>query len=654
MWYVPISKEHTKLGQNEIKKRKAILFILLLLSCFTAFPFKSAQAQDPWYDTNWGFRISHTIRQTLETETNYDVLVNVFYGNITRFFDVSQRWTTISGNPTDRHTFQPVHDSKIQVVNLPLDGSVRKYLAYDSNEVGSEIRLYYTNDTTGLWYQFSGNPILGPTANEYRWPSTTWNGTHLNMFLCARTKTNIERWTSTDGENFTYQETVIDTASSGESTANSFIYLDPIGGWWHLYWHNASGANRYIHVRSASALEDLDSATDIQLAVKTISFGAAAMFYHDGKYFLLAEQDDASNVGWETIAYQGTSANGTFTECVNSPFLSQDEACATIFLTDDESKVLLFSNRDSVNWYQDTRYVYLNASIALDSKCKTDFGDILFTDDDGQTLLDYYMVEKTDGEYARFYVEVTDNITDAAQTIYLYYNNSGASTTSNGANTFRFFDDFSSSIDWSSKWQSTDQSHYSIEDGKLIVGLPTETMEMIQTNQSYSSIMIEISSRNNLTTSGGYLELTDAVATYRGSDNILLDWQGGQYYLTLGGVARTLNEEDLTNYHTKRYYLPSVGNALSEVWKSDGMVIAYERSPQYTTIYPSFFTFAAPHLLVDYIFIRNYTNPEPLRSWGSEEEQGVTGFSSKINKISNVFSINGIKTINISYINDVP
>jgi hypothetical protein len=81
-------------------------------------------------------------------------------------------------------------------------------------------------------------------------------------------------------------------------------------------------------------------------------------------------------------------------------------------------------------------------NVYLGSKCKTDFGDVRFTDDDQTTLLDYWMQEKVDSNYAIFWVEVADDLGTANRTIYIYYGKSDATTTSNGANTFDWFDDF--------------------------------------------------------------------------------------------------------------------------------------------------------------------------------------------------------------------
>jgi hypothetical protein len=80
--------------------------------------------------------------------------------------------------------------------------------------------------------------------------------------------------------------------------------------------------------------------------------------------------------------------------------------------------------------------VYLNRS------CTSDFGDVRFTDDDGSTLLDYWLEEKTDGANATFWVEVADDLTLYDVTIYVYYGNGAVSSVSSGVDTFLLFDDF--------------------------------------------------------------------------------------------------------------------------------------------------------------------------------------------------------------------
>jgi len=92
-------------------------------------------------------------------------------------------------------------------------------------------------------------------------------------------------------------------------------------------------------------------------------------------------------------------------------------------------------------------------NVYLGSKCRTDFGDVRFTDDDQTTLLDYWMQEKVDSNYAIFWVEVADDL-GTAGTIYIYYGKSVATTTSSGVNTFDFFDDFNDNSIDTTKWQT--------------------------------------------------------------------------------------------------------------------------------------------------------------------------------------------------------
>jgi len=64
--------------------------------------------------------------------------------------------------------------------------------------------------------------------------------------------------------------------------------------------------------------------------------------------------------------------------------------------------------------------------VYLNGKCRTDFGDIRFTRSDGVSLLDYWMEEKVDGDYAVFWVQIADDLSTNPVTIYIYYGNPNA------------------------------------------------------------------------------------------------------------------------------------------------------------------------------------------------------------------------------------
>jgi hypothetical protein len=111
--------------------------------------------------------------------------------------------------------------------------------------------------------------------------------------------------------------------------------------------------------------------------------------------------------------------------------------------------------------------------VFLHGKCQVDFGDVRFTDHDGATELSYYMdaYYYAEGDYAHFWVKITENLDVSDATIYIYYGSSTATTTSNGDNTFILFDDFDDNSLNSSKWDEggADQGSGYIEEAEQVL-----------------------------------------------------------------------------------------------------------------------------------------------------------------------------------------
>lgn len=85
-----------------------------------------------------------------------------------------------------------------------------------------------------------------------------------------------------------------------------------------------------------------------------------------------------------------------------------------------------------------------NTKIYTSNKCKIDFSDLRFTKADGESYLDYYIVESVIGVSAIIDVEIaTMPASPNTTTIYIYYGNSSASAASSARNTYKIFDDFS-------------------------------------------------------------------------------------------------------------------------------------------------------------------------------------------------------------------
>jgi len=90
----------------------------------------------------------------------------------------------------------------------------------------------------------------------------------------------------------------------------------------------------------------------------------------------------------------------------------------------------------------------IKVNVTYDADMKPDFSDIRFADSDGSTLLSHWRESYTTSTSATFWVKVP-SIPTGTKTIYMYYDNAGASSTSDGTATFIFFDDFSGDL---SKW----------------------------------------------------------------------------------------------------------------------------------------------------------------------------------------------------------
>jgi hypothetical protein len=80
--------------------------------------------------------------------------------------------------------------------------------------------------------------------------------------------------------------------------------------------------------------------------------------------------------------------------------------------------------------------------VYLGMNVRDDFGDVRFTDNDGDTPLDYYMERLVSATYAVFWVEVKDDLSTDPVTIYIYYKHDDETTTSNMANTFLYSSDW--------------------------------------------------------------------------------------------------------------------------------------------------------------------------------------------------------------------
>jgi len=132
----------------------------------------------------------------------------------------------------------------------------------------------------------------------------------------------------------------------------------------------------------------------------------------------------------------------------------------TAIYQDGDVIKILFDSQDGVDPYtSNIYYAYLEADniVSFAGKSQTDFGDIRFTQSDGETALPYWLHndEKINSDFCPFTVNVNEVPSVGKNgTIYIYYGHKdlNRTTTSSGANTFTFFDDFTTDL---TKWTVT-------------------------------------------------------------------------------------------------------------------------------------------------------------------------------------------------------
>ncbi len=227
------------------------------------------------------------------------------------------------------------------------------------------------------------------------------------------------------------------------------------------------------------------------------------------------------------------------------------------------------------------------------------------------------------------YVDVWVKLPDTAQdSIYLFAGNPSATEYSSGDDVFLFFDDFENTIDWENKWQSTNQSAYSIEDGKLVMNAISDANGLICTKNAYGDgVSFEALIRNGAPDGVTYLDPNPQASLYDSDDILYITYYDDppKVRSKFGGVyTDTTITEDTSKYYRCAIKIPSSGEAISEVYEGDTLIHTYTGMPSYRTNYLSFFQYRDGAGYVDWVFVRKYASQEPAPTsysdWSSVSE----------------------------------
>jgi hypothetical protein len=261
------------------------------------------------------------------------------------------------------------------------------------------------------------------------------------------------------------------------------------------------------------------------------------------------------------------------------------------------------------------------ADVYCAGKCQSDFDDIRFTNSAGDGLLDYWL-EGISGSVGTFWVEVADDLSSTSRTVYVYYGNSGASTTNNGAATFAFFDDFSSSPNG---WTLSN----SVISGGLLdlsdVGYPNVAHAYKSRPNGYDNYRFRFAEQTATNNMGWR-----AYAREGGTppDNPPMISAYDYYYdpisqvrfITQGNVATspTLTPTRDDDWH--RIEVTKYSSSYTLVWDSQTATCTDNTAETGSDIGFCHVWSNDANLFVDWVFLSKFVSPEPGHgSWGQEE-----------------------------------
>jgi len=278
--------------------------------------------------------------------------------------------------------------------------------------------------------------------------------------------------------------------------------------------------------------------------------------------------------------------------------------------------------------------------VYCNSKCKTDFGDIRFTDDDGSTLLDYWMESSVASDNAVFWVEVKDSLEAAGRTIYVYYGKDVA-TTSNGVDTFLFFDHFDGASLDLAYWNVTAGAEPPVTGSEVQLGegqsdaycyIVTDNLDGIVSGKE-----LRIKARVIQISAGGHGTQTFGLGIGKAADAGFNS--AGWYDFGGGRVYRWLDAG--IDFEAKT--TPAVGSYIFYFRvQSDQIVFDASGTVNINSVRLGSPTLQSNNIMlntgwdgrvyVDWVFERKYTSPEPAHSsWGYEEPP--PGFITLIKKV---------------------
>ena len=274
--------------------------------------------------------------------------------------------------------------------------------------------------------------------------------------------------------------------------------------------------------------------------------------------------------------------------------------------------------------------------VYMDSKCETGFGDIRFTDADGDTLLNYWIESQVNSSYAIIWVMIPSfPVSPNTISFFIYYGNS-IETTSDGPNTFPdLFDHFDG--------PSLNLTIWNVDASDGSVGF-TNSIIRVQGNAGANrySFSSKVPFRVDYNHSVRYLALIEeSTGSYQitqlgwGNWGILLYAQTKSYHGQEQGTYRDSGggtEIDVvSDIYFGDYFIYEItrDGLEGEIFVDGTSISTGDLNPDADDIGVQFYVRDSERdIYCDWVFIREWTPNEPTHdSWGLEAT-GTGGYSS--------------------------
>lgn len=282
----------------------------------------------------------------------------------------------------------------------------------------------------------------------------------------------------------------------------------------------------------------------------------------------------------------------------------------------------------NINITDPTSYGNVSAllTVTYDSDMQTDFDDIRFVDGIETNELSYWFYNNTytASTSVNVWVKLNTNISSASnQTIYMYYKNPSATTTSNISNAFLFGDDFVGSEVNYNVWNTTGAGNFSVSSGTLVAvpGSYTVPLSVKNINFTNSYSMEARFKPSAIAADSIYLTTDGQTHTAYGSIAGLIASQFRSICADVRGGNPKIGE-----YYKMKIDLPTTGNINHTFINDSGQYIWNNVcAPTNRNGFLNIGNYQTSTTTYDWVYVKRLTTSPPSATFGAEEENtGLT------------------------------